>query len=71
MCGYIKRCLTLPSVVDTAGTAEGKGGRASPTTFIVGIFFLRFQTAHKCKINGETLTLMFVSVDQIFLDQPF
>ena len=46
---------------------RGGAGRAvAQTTFIAGSYILGLQMAHKCKINGETLSLTFVYIDQIF-----
>ena len=44
-----------------AGDLKG----CSPITFIAGIYFLGLRMACKCKINGKTLTLTFVCIDQI------
>ena len=52
------------------GIAEGEGLVSySPTTFIA-VIFLELHMARKWKINGETATLIFVCIDQIFFALP-
>ena len=49
-----------------SGTAKGEG-LVWPYHFYCWDLFSRLQMAHKCKINGTTLTLRFVCLSQIFL----
>ena len=49
----------------------GGVGKATALPFFVGIYFLKLPMARKCKINGETLTLMFDSICQILKSYHF
>ena len=55
------------------GGGGGGAGRAQalPRLLLGLIYFLGLQMARKCKVNGETLTLKFVCIDQNFKPYHF